>query len=72
MTESTVSVRNGATGVQVARTAAKITSARTVPRRINVGTGLRRTRMSSAEPRATAVQKKSVVPVPKSPPVGTA
>ncbi len=40
--------------------------------KISVGTGLRSRRMSADDPRATAVQKKSVVLVPKTPPVGTA
>ena len=64
--------RSGATGVQVARTAAKIARPRIVPRKISVGRGFRRSRMSAREPAATAVQKKSVELVPNKPPVGTA
>ena len=57
-------MRVGATGVQVARTAAKIASPRIAARKMMVGSGLRRSRMSARDPRSTAEQKKSVVLVP--------
>ena len=65
-------IRSGATGVHVARTVAKIRRPRTTPRKITSGSGLLRSCESALEPFATAEQKKSVVPVPKAPPVGTA
>ena len=65
-------IRIGATGVQVARTIAKITSPSNVPTTTRSGTGLIRSCVSAREPFATAEQKKSVDPVPKVPPVGTA
>lgn len=65
-------IRRGATGVQVARTAAKIRRPRTAPTKTTSGSGFERSCASALEPEATAEQKKSVVLVPKAPPVGTA
>ena len=65
-------MRVGATGVHVARTAAKIASPRIVARKMMVGNGFRRRCTSAREPRSTAAQKKSVVLVPNAPPAGIA
>ena len=64
--------RSGATGVQVARTVTKATSATTAASMSTTKAGFCRKRMSPREPLSTAVQKRSVAPVPKSPAVGTA
>ena len=65
-------MRSGATGVQVARSIArrKIASSRAIAS--NTISGLRSSRIRPDDPLATALQKKSVAPVPKRPPVGTA
>jgi hypothetical protein len=65
-------IRSGATGVHVARAIAKAARPRIAARTSNVRPGLRRSWMSPFEPLATALQKKSVVEVPKSPATGTA
>ena len=64
--------RSGATGVHVARTTAYAIRPSTTARTRIVAAGLRRSRVRAAEPRSTPVQKKSVAPVPSTPPVGTA
>jgi hypothetical protein len=64
--------RTGATGVHVARTVTKTISPSTTPSSSAMRPGLRRTRTSPREPFSTPLQKRSVAPVPKSPPVGAA
>ena len=64
--------RSGVEGRQVVRVPAKTATARSAPSRSTVGTGLLSSWTSAFEPVATASQKKSVAPVPRTPPVGTA
>ena len=64
--------RSGATGVHVARTTAKTSSAEEHPSTRTVAPGFRSSLARAAEPRSTPEQKRSVAPVPSTPPVGTA
>ena len=64
--------RSGATGVHVALTTAKTRSERINPSTRTVAPGFRSSFESAAEPRSTPEQKRSVAPVPSTPPVGTA
>ena len=64
--------RSGATGRQVARTAANTSRPRIVPSTSSVMPGLRSSSTSAFEPLATPLQNRSVAPVPKTPPAGTA
>src|SRR5215204_4377346 len=63
--------RSGATGVHVAFTATKARSPRSTASAIRTGIGFWSSLISPTEPAATASQKKSVAPVPSTPPVGT-
>ncbi len=65
-------MRSGATGRQVARTAANTSSPRIVPSTSSVRPGLRSRSTSAFEPLATPLQNRSVAPVPKTPAAGTA
>ena len=64
--------RNGAAGRQVVRVSANATRATSASSVRSAGRGLSTLRRSALEPFATAVQKKSVAPVPIAPPPGTA
>ena len=64
--------RQGATGVHVGRTTTNVTRPTRIASKSATSAGLRSSRMRPRDPLSTAPQKKSVAPVPKSPPVGTA
>ena len=64
--------RLGVVGVHVALTASRTSSPTTVASRSSTGSGLRRSCTRPREPVSTALQKKSVVLVPRIPLLGTA
>ena len=63
---------SGATGVHVARTTAKTIRPRSTPSTSRVAPGFSSSLARAAEPRSTPEQKRSVAPVPRTPPAGTA
>ena len=64
--------RSGTPGRQVVRLTSQTSSRNRIPIVISVVVGSRTRAVRAAEPFSTPVQKKSVAPVPKIPPVGTA